>query len=212
MLNQKQCECGTRFSTAKPGVERCGKCRRRARWTNSRELRRVREANSIGSHTTAQFLAIIRKQKYLCFWCRSLLRDALGKLLATRGHMMPIARGGSDSIFNIAAECMPCNREKGNMSAGEYRVFLTAHNRGFSEVSAVPASSEGISFEEKHRELRITDLPVELQDGFKVLLAAHAMTEPQTMVFRGMEVERKRARRQELLRSQVEELRNRRQA
>lgn len=212
MLTQKQCECGTRFSTAKPDIERCGKCRRRARWENSRQHRKAREANSIGAHTTAQFLAVIRKQKYLCFWCHGSLRDANKKLCATRGHLMPIARGGSDSIFNIAAECMPCNLEKGDMTAGEYRVFLNTHNRTFSEVSAVPASSEGLFLEEKHRELRMTDLPVELQHGFRALLAAHTMTEPQTLVFRGFEVERKRARRQELLRSQVEELRNRRQA
>ena len=227
MLEQKQCECGTGFYTAKKQSVICRACRRTARAQTARLRRRAREAQAIGSHNRQQFLGVIRKQQYSCFWCCTSLRDASGKLKATEDHLVPLSRGGGDSIHNIAAACQVCNAEKGDMTAGEYRVFLNASNRRISEVSAVPASTEWVVFEEKPRELCIADLPQELRSGFCELLATHRIvsapqvfaarrrelktqaqrilvTEPATLVFLGVDLERKSSRRQEL-KDQVEQ-------
>lgn len=198
MLERKQCECGTGFCTARENVSTCRACRRSARAQTARLRRKEREANAIGSHSRYEFRNVIRKQKELCFWCAASLRDETGKINATEDHLVPLSRGGSDSIHNIAATCNTCNAEKGDMTAGEYRVFLNTRNRKKSEVSAVPASTEKVFFEPKQRELCIADLPQELRDGFRALLGALVMTEAPTMVFRGVDTERKLVRRQEL--------------
>lgn len=35
-------------------------------------------------------------------------------------HIVPRSRGGSDRVSNLAISCIPCNREKGNLTAEEY--------------------------------------------------------------------------------------------
>lgn len=44
----------------------------------------------------------------------------------TRDHLIPKARGGTDSPENIGYACRQCNAEKGTMTVAEYR----AHRRG----------------------------------------------------------------------------------
>jgi 5-methylcytosine-specific restriction endonuclease McrA len=38
-----------------------------------------------------------------------------------KDHMIPVSRGGSDAIDNIAVACTECNAEKRQMTADEYR-------------------------------------------------------------------------------------------
>lgn len=141
MLIQKECGCGTRFSTARKGVFLCRRCRFEERKQRARERRKQRELEAPGSHTPQEFGGIISRQNCLCYWCHRTLKDPSGKVFATRDHLLPLSRGGSNSSDNIVAACWPCNREKGTMTAGEYRVFLAQHNRPFSEFPTLPASA-----------------------------------------------------------------------
>ena len=67
--------------------------------------RRIAKHGSLGSHTTAEWLAIKKKQKLKCAECGR-------KRLLTRDHIVPVARGGSDFAFNIQGLCRPCNSGK----------------------------------------------------------------------------------------------------
>lgn len=39
----------------------------------------------------------------------------------TVDHVIPVSRGGSDELENLAPACMPCNREKLNFTPDEWR-------------------------------------------------------------------------------------------
>lgn len=58
-------------------------------------------------------------QRELCFYCKEKISD-IGEL----DHMLPIARGGLDTLENIALACNKCNKEKHNKSIDEYREWL----------------------------------------------------------------------------------------
>jgi CRISPR/Cas system Type II protein with McrA/HNH and RuvC-like nuclease domain len=72
-------------------------------WTDTPELRRL-----------------MGEQNNSCYYCgcRIFLSNA------TVDHKMPITRGGSDSIANLAACCATCNKNKGNKTEAEYLAFL----------------------------------------------------------------------------------------
>jgi 5-methylcytosine-specific restriction endonuclease McrA len=141
-LQQKTCECGVVFFTAKGRISECRNCRR-LRCNETSVLRRLRRVNDApGSHTHAQWMNKVRWQGGLCYWCHRKLRDPEGVFRGTRDHLMPLVKGGSDSIDNIVATCWPCNREKGVKTPGEYRIYLAQHGRSFSEVSTLRASTD----------------------------------------------------------------------
>lgn len=68
--------------------------------------RRARKIGNGGSHTTAEWQAVIEAQSECCIDC-----GCVAKL--TRGHLLPISRGGSDNISNIVGQCRPCNSRQG---------------------------------------------------------------------------------------------------
>lgn len=73
--------------------------------------RRIRKAGIIGvAHTLAQWEFIKEKQGYLCYYCGK--RKKL-----TRDHIIPVMKGGSDSMENIIGACRGCNSKKGIKSA-----------------------------------------------------------------------------------------------
>lgn len=77
----------------------------------------------IGSHTDAEWSALVREWKWRCFYCakpickNSLTPDAE----LTKDHMLPISRGGSDFIWNIVPACFACNTLKGTLTVDEFR-------------------------------------------------------------------------------------------
>jgi 5-methylcytosine-specific restriction endonuclease McrA len=88
--------------------------------------RRALELNAPGSHTPEQIAAMFARQKGRC---ASPLCD---RLLHTRGrskyhidHTIPLSRGGSNDISNIALLCPTCNRAKGAKTMDEYIATLS---------------------------------------------------------------------------------------
>lgn len=81
-------------------VERC-----RAIGLESANRRRANKADAIGSHTKAEWEAIITAQGGKCAACYR-------KLPLERDHKVPLSRGGSDLALNIQGLCKSCNAAK----------------------------------------------------------------------------------------------------
>jgi len=68
--------------------------------------RRVRITGAEGTHTRAEWLAIVARQNDKCLHC-----PQTGNL--SRDHIVPLSRGGSNYASNIQGLCKPCNSRKG---------------------------------------------------------------------------------------------------
>jgi 5-methylcytosine-specific restriction endonuclease McrA len=71
--------------------------------------RRARKAGASGSHTENEVSALYKKQKGRCANMRCRI-DLSGGF--HRDHIMPLARGGDDTIRNIQILCPACNLRK----------------------------------------------------------------------------------------------------
>lgn len=52
-----------------------------------------------------------------CHYCRVLIKDGRG----TQDHVIAKAKGGTDHIDNLVLCCRPCNYEKSDMDAEEFK-------------------------------------------------------------------------------------------
>jgi 5-methylcytosine-specific restriction endonuclease McrA len=71
--------------------------------------RRARKAGAEGTHTVAEFNAVLIAQAYRCLYCGTDITTG-----ATEDHFIPLSKGGSNYIENIRAACLTCNISKGN--------------------------------------------------------------------------------------------------
>lgn len=79
---------------------------------NAANRRHARKKGALGSHTEAEWQAIVARQRGLCVAC------GLKKKL-TKDHIVPLSRGGCDYAWNIAGMCKPCNsRKRANLPIG----------------------------------------------------------------------------------------------
>lgn len=72
-------------------------------WRYNRSYRLRRNG---GKHTAADWELIKRRANYRCSCCQ-------GKKPLTKDHIIPVSRGGRDSIDNLQALCQSCNSSKG---------------------------------------------------------------------------------------------------
>jgi 5-methylcytosine-specific restriction endonuclease McrA len=72
--------------------------------------RRAREHSAAGTYTARQFHALCESSSWRCSYCPAVL-DAV---TAQADHVIPLSRGGSNSIENIAVSCRSCNASKNN--------------------------------------------------------------------------------------------------
>lgn len=99
------------YREANPAKEHLGK-----------EVYRER-AREKGRHTMGQWYAKVRAVGCVCEYCGKKIR---GLEEPSKDHRIPISRGGSDGIDNIAVSCWDCNREKGAMTADEFLAWRAA--------------------------------------------------------------------------------------
>jgi 5-methylcytosine-specific restriction endonuclease McrA len=81
--------------------------------------RRARKLNASGSHTAAQFRTLCEINGWKCVYCGQVLTLKT----ATRDHVVPLTKGGADSIDNIAPSCLKCNMRKQTKSVEEFAVY-----------------------------------------------------------------------------------------
>ena len=67
---------------------------------------------------------ILKRDGGLCFYCLRPLRPGEWTL----DHVNPVSRGGSDSGSNVVATCVPCNWDKGQVSAEDFIRSLRRKN------------------------------------------------------------------------------------
>ncbi len=77
--------------------------------------RYARKLKAEGSHTVEEMLAKLTDQAYKCYYCGINIKTKYH-----RDHMIPLIRGGSDYISNIALTCPRCNLRKNTMTAKEF--------------------------------------------------------------------------------------------
>jgi len=79
--------------------------------------RRARELKAPGSHTYAEWRAMVELLEGRCAYC-----GLSGPV--TRDHVIPLARGGSNSIDNIVPACRTCNARKNVVTRDEFRARI----------------------------------------------------------------------------------------
>lgn len=82
--------------------------------------RRARKLNAPGNHTAAQFRTLCEINEWKCVYCG----QGLTLKTATRDHIVPLVKGGADSIDNIAPSCLKCNIRKQTKSVEEFAVYM----------------------------------------------------------------------------------------
>ena len=84
------------------------------------QRRRIRFNEARGTFTTEQLLAKFDAHGWCCYLCRVALDSKTVRI----EHRIPLSRGGTNWIANIAPACESCNSSKGSMTEKEYREFL----------------------------------------------------------------------------------------
>jgi hypothetical protein len=90
----------------------------RDRWLHLGRKRRALTRKANGSFTLAQWLAKCEYWGWRCYLCNCPLK----RLTATADHRIPLSRGGSNWIANIAPACKSCNCSKRATPEREYRI------------------------------------------------------------------------------------------
>ena len=78
-----------------------------------RQNRRARKLNAGGSFTAKEWLELCEKYNHICLCCKE-------KKPLTIDHVIPLSKGGSNSIDNIQPLCKSCNSSK-RVSSTDYR-------------------------------------------------------------------------------------------
>jgi len=109
--------------------------------------------STTNGHTQRQWEGKFFRCQMCCWYCRIPLTLAE----ATKDHLLPVSRGGTDAIANIVPACVDCNRLKSDLTEEEFR----AERKRFSALArvgtCVPASnpfpSSGLSQPIEEKEL-----------------------------------------------------------
>lgn len=83
-------------------------------------LRRVRKAaNAVNTVTERDLMRQRQRQHDECFYCLAALGGA-GQV----EHVLPVSRGGSESVGNLVLACRSCNLSKKDLTVMEWRMSL----------------------------------------------------------------------------------------
>ena len=103
--------CGvTRWTHS--GTTICVGCRRTEAW--SRRFERVSAAKALGTFTPQEWQGLLEAHGFACLYC------GRTDVPLTRDHVVPVARGGSELIENLAPACKRCNASKNDRTLREY--------------------------------------------------------------------------------------------
>jgi 5-methylcytosine-specific restriction endonuclease McrA len=104
--------CGTTFTAARRTQLLCSDpCRNRIKESR----RRAKLHNARGEFTWSEFTHVFIKFDRRCAYCETRI---VGQ--PEPDHLVPLSKGGSNSITNILPACRPCNLSKQSMSLSEW--------------------------------------------------------------------------------------------
>lgn len=109
------CEwCGTQVETRKMRQRFCSfDCKRHA----MRVRRRGREHGAMGTYTWTEVVKVYLRLGRCCAYCEQPIDGQ-----PDPDHVVPLSRGGSNSITNILPSCRPCNSDKRDLLLDEWAV------------------------------------------------------------------------------------------
>jgi 5-methylcytosine-specific restriction endonuclease McrA len=87
--------------------------------------RKARRAGAKGSHTKAEIKELLQQQNNLCAnpYCRidiSGVDPKTGRSMRHLDHIVPLVKGGSNSIENLQWLCITCNTSKHDKDQDEW--------------------------------------------------------------------------------------------
>jgi 5-methylcytosine-specific restriction endonuclease McrA len=97
--------------------------------------RRARDASANGFWTQDEWLALVAAHWNACAYCGRFVQ-------LTVDHRVPLARGGSNWIWNLLPACGRCNRRKSSRTEREYREELEREKVPPSQISERPALAD----------------------------------------------------------------------
>ena len=105
-------------------------------WRSSNKARAAKLGLAIELPSIDEVEAHLRCQPLRCTYCnRPLNASKAGRM--NLDHKLPISRGGTAAVHNIALSCRGCNSSKGPLDDSEFRSLLsflsTWHDQGAAE-------------------------------------------------------------------------------
>ena len=94
-------------------------------WTGYSRARRARVRGARGSHTAQEWSALKAFYNYTCLCCGRQEPD----IELTLDHVVPLYRGGSNSIDNAQPLCRSCNSSKGTQSTDYRKQFVLTYQQ-----------------------------------------------------------------------------------
>ncbi len=80
------------------------------------QIRRARKIAAIGTHTRKEWMEKVLMHRWLCSYCGA----SLTIKTLVKEHVIPLSRGGTDDIQNLAPSCRPCNQSKHALPLEEF--------------------------------------------------------------------------------------------
>lgn len=93
-------------------------------------------------HTQLQWEAKFFRCGCACVYCG----EPLTLARATKDHLTPTSRGGSDAIENLAPACFVCNAKKGNKTFEEFFAARGAFSARREKFTALVATDPATAF------------------------------------------------------------------
>jgi 5-methylcytosine-specific restriction endonuclease McrA len=87
------------------------------------QIRRARKRANGGSFTIRELNDLFAQQEGFCAYCGELLYQSFDSEFHVE-HKIPVSKGGSSDIENIALACSKCNLAKGNLTDEEFTLKL----------------------------------------------------------------------------------------
>ncbi len=72
---------------------------------------------------------VLIRDKFMCAYCSKKLSISS----VTKDHVLPVSRGGSDTLNNVVASCTECNARKADRTPEEARMPLRVYPRALNE-------------------------------------------------------------------------------
>jgi hypothetical protein len=106
-------------------------------------------------------MIVKRRDKSICRYCKTLALEG------EADHVVPLSKGGDDSLENLAWSCRNCNRQKYNRTPGEWtqHVLVSHKDKNAIEKWLIRILSDGPKTSNTIEELAIRD---GLMSGYRI--------------------------------------------